>query len=210
MKERVAVVLAHPDDAEIWAGGTLLNHNENGDDILIYYAYPESEIRIHEAKKITNYINATVHINNSIQYINSIFQILLEFKPTIVITHWAYDGHFQHREVANAIHDMLFELRGKNKIKFTLYACGTYNNQGLSEKNVFTPTTYVDITDRWTTKTQMLLNHKSQPTSKIMDMIKCQNELFGQRIGEQYAEGFIQMPILGILRQMNKCLKGYY
>lgn len=209
MKERVAVVLAHPDDAEIWAGGTLLNHNEHDDEILIYYAYPESEIRMHEARKITNYINATIHLNNSIRYKNELLQLLLEFNPTIIITHWIHDGHFQHREVANTIHDMLYELRGIHKVKFSLYACSTYNNQGMSLNDVFIPTTCIDITDRWMKKAQMILEHESQPTVKIMDMVKCQNELFGQRIGEQYAEGFIQVPVLGVLRQVNKCLKGY-
>lgn len=45
-------VLAHPDDAEIWCGGTLILHSEMGDEIQIcIMSYNEDSIRGEEASK---------------------------------------------------------------------------------------------------------------------------------------------------------------
>ena len=34
---RLTAVMAHPDDAEIWSGGTIRKHVERGDEALIVY-----------------------------------------------------------------------------------------------------------------------------------------------------------------------------
>ena len=35
----IVYVLAHPDDAEIWCGGTILTQIEKGDNVKVVYLY---------------------------------------------------------------------------------------------------------------------------------------------------------------------------
>lgn len=50
MRERIAVVVAHIDDAEIWAGGTLIKYAGKA-DIMIYVLRCNDEIRKKEAQE---------------------------------------------------------------------------------------------------------------------------------------------------------------
>ena len=47
--KKIAFVLAHPDDAEIWCGGFLLKELNSSTDIRIYYLYGCSKNRINES-----------------------------------------------------------------------------------------------------------------------------------------------------------------
>jgi LmbE family N-acetylglucosaminyl deacetylase len=47
---RLTAILAHPEDTEIWAGGTICKHVARGDEALIVYmAVTEDSVRGEEA-----------------------------------------------------------------------------------------------------------------------------------------------------------------
>ena len=49
---RLTAIMAHPDDAEIWAGGTICKHVERGDEaLIIYMAADEDAVRGVEARR---------------------------------------------------------------------------------------------------------------------------------------------------------------
>ena len=51
---RLTAILAHPEDAEIWAGGTICKHVARGDEALIVYmAVTEDSVRGEEASGAT-------------------------------------------------------------------------------------------------------------------------------------------------------------
>ena len=58
---RLTAVMAHPDDAEIWAGGTIRKHIERGDEALIIYMTAlEDSVRGEEAKRGAAILGAEV------------------------------------------------------------------------------------------------------------------------------------------------------
>ena len=49
---KLMTVMAHPDDAEIWRGGTLILHAEMGDEVLLcIMSYSENSTRGNEASE---------------------------------------------------------------------------------------------------------------------------------------------------------------
>src|SRR5919108_2197884 len=58
---KLLAMLAHPDDAEIWAGGTLFKHTQRGDQALIVYmAATEDSVRGEEGKRGAAILGAEV------------------------------------------------------------------------------------------------------------------------------------------------------
>ena len=45
---RLMAVMAHPDDAEIWCGGTLILHADKGDAVRIcIFSYEKDNVQLH-------------------------------------------------------------------------------------------------------------------------------------------------------------------
>ncbi|MNB96456.1 GlcNAc-PI de-N-acetylase [compost metagenome] len=207
--DRLLLVMAHPDDAEIWAGGTLIQHSQRNDPIVICYMFPESEIRKSEAKKIEQFINAEiVFISDENREIN-LLEVILCFKPTIIISHWQDDPHYEHRMANNILGAVIHRARAIHKIYFTLFTCDTYFSKGTHLYQPFIPSHFIDISDVWNKKLEMIKVHRSQPLEKLLSMTEAQNKLHGLSIGTIYAEAFLQLPVLGILKRNDLYLTGY-
>ncbi len=58
MTEKIVFVAAHPDDAEIWSGGTLLNFRNQGSEIAICYMNFCDEIRKYESIEASKKLSA--------------------------------------------------------------------------------------------------------------------------------------------------------
>lgn len=201
--KKVAVILAHPDDAEIWVGGTILNHVNNGDKVLILYLFLDNEERKREAELINKISNIRV---NTVESQHMIRPMINDFKPDIIITHWEKDFHFEHQKTYDMVAKLVPYLILEDGLRFNLYLCDTYNSIGKCNE-VFTPNIYVDISRVWLNKIKLIMNHKSQPVNYWVSMIKTQNRLYGARILSDYAEGFIQQNALGHIQGCGNVLK---
>ena len=73
---------------------------------------------------------------------------------------------------------------------------------------MFSPTDYIDITDVWEEKLELIRNYDSQPNDYWIKMVTNQNKMHGARCGVPYAEGFIQISILGVVKRSNYLLRG--
>lgn len=202
--KKITFVYAHPDDAEIWSGGTILNHHDNGDEIMIIYTHVEDDTRKDEASLIKKHIQAVVCFadNNS-----SLRAILSDFKPQTIVTHWEEDCHSHHRDTFQMINSITPQLLIEDGLKFTLYSCDTYNSFGLSRKSIFTPDVYIDISDNWDKKMKLIENHISQPIDIWKSMAERQNRIHGARSYAQYAEGYIRVSTLGYQMGYTKVLE---
>lgn len=208
MKERIALVMAHSDDADIWAGGTLLNNYSVGGAALIHYLFCDEDIRRKEAEKATQKINAELSFSDKTINGNSLIRIISDFNPTVIITHWENDCHFEHSFVFRKVMEIVPFLIVENQLSFNLFSCDCYNSIGRNMMDLFCPTDYVDISSVWLKKVDIINIYTSQPLQYWIKMVECQNKIHGARVGVEFAEAFIQIPVLGIAKRSRKFLEG--
>ncbi|TRZ78589.1 hypothetical protein D4R87_00315 [bacterium] len=208
MKERIALIMAHPDDVDIWAGGTLFNNYSVGGTALIYYLFCDKKIRKREAEKAAKKVNAGLIFGDKTTSTDSLVRIISDFNPTIIITHWENDCHFEHKLVFGKVIETIPLLIIENRLNFNLFSCDCYNSIGHSMINLFCPTDYVDISSVWSEKIDLIKTHDSQPSRYWIKMVERQNKIHGARVGVEFAEAFIQIPVLGVVKRSCKYLRG--
>jgi len=199
------VVVSHPDDAEIWVGGTILNHRKCGFGVHLVYTHAGVEHRREEAIAAAALYGAVVHFLDSDPPETELASVIKAVAPSIIITHWTGDSHPEHVATGKLVMDLLPDLLVETGLKFTTYACDTYNSLGLD--GVFNPSVYVDVSSVWTKKERLISCYRSQPTQYWLSMMSQQCALHGSRCGVEKAEAFVQLPMLGVLRGAQKLLR---
>lgn len=122
---RVLVLGAHPDDAEIFAGGLIVRHCRRGSDVKIvsvtdgrsgHHEVPPEElvaIRRREASASgrrvgADYVTWDFHdgaLEPTLAVREAIIREIRSFQPDLVLTHRACDYHPDHRAVGTAVQD---------------------------------------------------------------------------------------------------------
>ncbi|AXX31192.1 hypothetical protein APASM_3827 [Actinosynnema pretiosum subsp. pretiosum] len=192
----VLTVMAHPDDAELWAGGTLARCTAIGAAVTV--AVPRcAEPRASEAAAGAAVLGAGLYPFD-LGCGEAVRELLLEVKPEVVITHPPRDVHPEHRRVAEALLDALPDVVIPTGYPRRVYAADSYNSLTLDGP---TPAhTIVDVSQVWQTKRRALAAHASQPiTDHFGPMAEALGRLWGMRVGAAYAENFVPLPVLGRL-----------
>ncbi|GAA4729840.1 PIG-L domain-containing protein [Phytohabitans rumicis] len=188
-------VMAHPDDAELWAGGTIARHVQNGGTATITVTKTDP-IRAAEATAGAQILGADLYLLDALTPA-TISTLLTEVRPDIVITHSTDDIHPEHRRCAEHVLAALPEVVITTGHPNRVYHCDGYNNLDQHGKPLHLPT-IIDTTDQWSTKIAALQAHTSQP---ILDhfgpMAETLSRLHGMRIGVSHAEAFRALPVLG-------------
>ncbi|MFQ6130546.1 MAG: PIG-L deacetylase family protein [Armatimonadota bacterium] len=216
---RVLAVGAHPDDVEILCAGTLAKCAARGDEVHIAVATdgaaghkvilpPElAEIRRREATAAAQLIGAQIN------FLAEPDELLFEDErtrlkmidalrvadPDLIITHGPEDYHPDHLTCSRLVFGASFvssvpniktEHAAQEKIG-ALYYMDTVAGAG------FLPEEYVDITDTFVQKREMLSQHESQLTwlkehddIDILEFVETVARFRGLQCGVQYAEGF--------------------
>lgn len=204
---RLMAVVAHPDDAEIWCGGTLFHHAQKGDIVRICnLSYTKDSIRGKEGQTSAKLLGCEVEflgledtairdINESVEKLS---KSLHSFRPDTIITHWYDDMHPDHEATFNLVRRSLVRLilqYPKNySHKFPrIYCCDTYHSLGL--RGAFRPDRLVDITGVWDKKIAAIKAHTSQDLQLYLDMVEGQSLIHGKSVGVERAEGFIYIPM---------------
>jgi LmbE family N-acetylglucosaminyl deacetylase len=199
----VLVIGAHPDDAEIGAGGFLLNAKNNGYSTGIISisdgsagAYGNSIQRLQEAENAAAVLKIDILQFLEMQDLNINFEttvqkledILVSLRPRLILTHCSEDWHPDHRQVWQMV-DMAWALaarisrHGKDHIErpqilhFSTDILRTHK-----------PDILIDISPYAEEKQQALLCHVSQ--REIVKNILAFNALWGSAIRTLYAEPF--------------------
>ncbi|HEV7213921.1 MAG TPA: PIG-L family deacetylase [Chloroflexota bacterium] len=203
---RILTVLAHPDDAEIWAGGTLARHVCDGDQALICSLVGEpGALRANEAGEGAQVLGAEVtmleqkdrHLRLSDELVQKLAGLLADYRPAIIVTHWEQDSHPDHVLANLATRAAIVAASGLSQDLEMVLACDTYLSSGRD--GVFTPEVYVDISDVWETKLAAIRQHASQDPEHYVQAIERQCWLHGARAKVRYAEGFRRIPVYGRL-----------
>jgi LmbE family N-acetylglucosaminyl deacetylase len=202
---------AHPDDAEIWAGGTLLAHKASGDRTVVCILTHGDGPRAAEARVAASTLGVELiqltlpdrSVRDSAEAVSLVAEIMRRMRPTIVLTHWAQDSHPDHEATWRITRGAILRGDVENTVK-ALYWSDTYNSTGLY--GTFEPDCLVDVTPHWPVKIAALGAHVSQQPSQYAAMISRQCSAHGARAGVRFAEGFRRVPFIGRGRRAERLL----
>ena len=227
---RVALtLLAHPDDAEMQCAGTLIQLADAGWEVHIAtvaagdcgsttLAREEiAAIRYREGVAAAAKIGATYHClgEPDVQVVfdkptnRKAIDLLRRVAPSLVITHPRRDYMLDHEQTHLLARSAAFSYPIPNASTVPLvpgssipwlYYCSPVENRDPYTRELWRPTSYIDITRQIERKIEMLACHASQRDwlrahhgmdEYIEAMSRYANEC-GREIGVAYAEGFIQ------------------
>ncbi|MBP1988617.1 PIG-L deacetylase family protein [Paenibacillus eucommiae] len=218
----ILAIGAHPDDIEISCAGTLAKLVQAGHNVVIchvsdgdkgHYEVPAEElirIRKQEAQQSGAIIGCKVislgmrdgkiladNEENRTRFIDLICLV----QPDMVITHAPNDYMPDHVAVNRLVFDTTFLATLPEASKHHPIASkvpSLFYMDNLSGID-FQPTMYVDITDTFPTKAEMLKQHESQlvwlkehDNVDVLDLMETLSKFRGVQAGCKYAEGFIQ------------------
>lgn len=217
---RVLAVGAHPDDLEFQIGGTLAKYAARGDTVVMAVATNGdigsathtmdeiAAIRKQEALDSAALIGAELiwmNYHDEFFFYNEetrrhMIEVMRHAEPDVVLGHWTNDYHPDHSLSGMAARDArimtavpLIVTASKHLSKIPVHFF--YDTLAGID---FTPEVYVDVTDTFETKRQMLACHKSQNAwisdvfegRSIAQMMEVQTAFRGLQAGVRYAEGF--------------------
>lgn len=199
----VLAIGAHFDDLELGCGGTLARHCQNGDKVIGFIAtnsgfsnaegiqLREGEIALQEAMTASGIIGykliwgeiPTFYLEYREQIHCSLLNLIEKNHIDTIYTHWIYDVHHDHRNLALAT---LHVARHVNRI--LMYRSNWY----VSEKG-FGENFFIDITDTWAVKEKAIRAYKSEmgrTGERWLTYFKQEAVNNGLKIGTEYAEAF--------------------
>ncbi len=197
-------MLAHPDDAEIWAGGTLCLHARRGDRVLCcVLAGNLHDARGKEASAGAAVLGASLvlleqpdrRVLASPDLANRVSDLFREFQPSVVVTHWELDSHPDHVAAHDVTRRAIVQTSGLSRNIRRVLACDTYLGKGRA--GLFEPDVVVDVTAVWETKLEAIRAHRSQQPEHYVAAIERQCWLHGARAGVGYGEAFLSIPTYG-------------
>jgi len=208
----VVALLAHPDDAEILAGGTLYKHRQRGDGVAICsVTYTLDSERGQEGAVGAQRLGADFTClglpdmgvsRYTPEDVERLTAFLLARPPDLVLTHWLDDTHPDHVASArllieplvhSAVAHGLEDVDASRRAFPQVWSCDTYG--GLGSRGAFDPEWYIDISAVWAQKLQALAAHQSQTPAHWTELIRRHNAFDGARCNRQYAEGFRRLPL---------------
>jgi len=130
---RIAAIMAHPDYAALYIGGTIIKHARQGDDVAVVsmsvgeigasFTQPDKSLdelaaiktgefeamaRVQGVKSVRVLRFPDTKITNTPETRLVLVDVIRELKPDLVITHWPQAGHPDIRETAQAVIDACF------------------------------------------------------------------------------------------------------
>lgn len=212
MSKKVLVIAPHPDDETLGCGGTLLKHQNNGDEIhwLIctemdkghpYFEIREQElINVASTYHFTSVHNLklkTTHVDeySMSELIHSISNIIHKIQPNILYLPFHGDVHSDHRKIFEAAYSCTKSFRYPFIEKIYMMEILSETEFSPTSSPVFTPNVFVDITLYMDKKIEIMEIFESEihphPFPRSIENIKALATLRGATAGCHYAESFM-------------------
>ncbi|WP_135536174.1 PIG-L deacetylase family protein [Halostella pelagica] len=218
-------IVAHPDDADIFCGGTLAKHADRGDDVVVAHMTrgeyggfdtTESDIaatREAEATEAAEVLGCDCtflgfedgRITYSLENRRRIVEVIRQYEPAVVLTHYEDDMHPDHRTTSELVTDAyymaslpLVETESDPHDPDNVYFFGKPTSS-------FDPEVYVDIAEYQETKERAIERHKSQVSflqehggidgefDDLVDSTRAEARVLGTEAGAQFVEGFVPL-----------------
>lgn len=216
----VLAVVAHPDDAELLCGGSLLQARDRGERTGILDltrgemgSQGTAETRAEEAERASVILglagrwNASLpdsQLQNTPETRRVVVQHLRELRPRVVITHWLQGRHPDHRAAAELVYDASYLAGLKNFAApgapfrpFKVVHALSFREETRK------PTFVVDITEQMERKLEAIAAYGSQfrratqagevfpgGSRALEEQIRAHAARAGSRIRAEYGEPF--------------------
>ena len=188
MKLDILVITAHPDDAELGAGGTIINEVNRGKKVGILDltrgemgTRGTAETRAEEAEAARNILGVSTRDNvglpdgfleNIRDYQMRIIPFIRRYKPEIVLANAMHDRHPDHGKGGKLIADSCFlsGLRAletkyeNNEIQAAWRPKSVYH---LIQDRYIEPNFVVDVSEVWDRKMEAIKAYKTQFDSPV-------------------------------------------
>ena len=214
--KKVLVISAHPDDETLGAGGTILKHINNLDEVYwlivtsmeINQGFSKKRIheRDNEIKEVAKlygfkktyrlgYPTSTLTLNDTPGLINKISSILNQIHPEIIYTVNRSDAHSDHRIVFESLMACSKSFRAPFIKRILMYECisETEFSPALPDR-AFVPNYFVDISETLKIKLKILELYRSElaehPFPRSKKNVKSLAIHRGATVGVRYAEAF--------------------
>lgn len=212
----VIVISAHPDDEIIGAGGTLLKHKANGDQLFwlittnVFESQGFSSERVNsrqaEIERVARMLGVTktfklsyptmsLSSNSVNKLVPEISAIFSDIKPEVIYCLNRSDAHSDHRFTFDAVMACTKSFRYPFVKRVLMYECisETEFAPALPEK-VFIPNYYVDISAFFKHKLEILEVYESEmgehPFPRSIRNVEALATFRGASVGVEYAESF--------------------
>ncbi len=193
---RVLAFGAHPDDIEVGMGGTIARYSKNKHDVIMVIATipNKRKIRRKEAENAAQILGAELLILDidpnrmifSRELVRRLDEVIQEYSPDIVYTHWNHDSHQDHVAIANAV------IAATRKNNCSLYMYEQTIPGGIVPYG-FRAQSFVDISEVIDTKIGAIMAHESQVGTNgewWLYGVKGRAMYRGYQINVKYAEAF--------------------
>lgn len=214
--KNVIVISAHPDDEVLGAGGALLRHKENGDQIFwliitcISQEYGFSKDRVLSRNKeieqvadelgikktyMLNYPTMSLSTETLVEMVPRVSEVFWESQPEIVYCLNRSDAHSDHRITFDAVMACTKSFRYPFVKRVLMYECISETEFApcVPEK-LFMPNYYVDISDYMKKKLEIMEIYESEigehPFPRSLRNIEALATFRGASVGVEYAEAF--------------------
>ncbi|ELY98568.1 PIG-L deacetylase family protein [Natrialba aegyptia] len=178
----VLAIVAHPDDADIFCGGTLAKHADRGDDVTIVHMTrgelgtadgTEEEIaavREEEARQSGSELGASVEflefldgrVTYSMEKRLEVVETIREHDPELILTHFRDDMHPDHRVTSRLVTDAYY-MASLPLVETNSEPCDPSNVYCFGKPtSSFDPDTFVDVSEHVEQKMRAVEAHESQ------------------------------------------------
>jgi len=215
---KILIIAAHPDDEALGAGGTIIKHIKNGDDVAIVFLATGIYARRYQNKKMKRdldnlkicakkaaeimgvkkknvyfcrFKDNEMDKSSLLEIVRTVEGFVKKIQPDIIYTHHHNDINIDHRITFQAV---LTATRPQGKgIKKLL----SFEVPSSSEWNIgrtFSPNVYIDIKDEIGGKIKTLQAYKSEmrdyPHPRSLEGVKILAQHRGLMVGKEYVEAF--------------------
>jgi LmbE family N-acetylglucosaminyl deacetylase len=213
---KVIIISAHPDDETLGAGGTILKHKKNGDEVhwLIVTDVFENEgfsnervlsrkqeienvAKLYSFNNVYNLGYPTMKLNDTILFelVNTISLIFQELQPETIYVMNRSDAHSDHRIVFDAVLSCTKSFRYPYVKKVLMYECLSETEFApILPERVFQPNYFVDISNFLDKKIEIMKIFDSElgehPFPRSIKNIEALATYRGATVGVNYAEAF--------------------
>ena len=226
MKLDILVIAAHPDDAELGCGGTILKHIAMGKKVgVVDLTRGElgtrgtPETREKEAAESAKILGLSVRENLSLpdgffknekEHQLEVVKAIRKYQPEVILANARYDRHPDHGRGS----DLAFEagfLSGLSKVSTGQPLWRPKVMYHYIQSQLLMPDLVVDVSDFWEKKMEAIRAFKTQffdPNSKeadtyisspaFMKMVEARGIELGHAIGAKYGEGYTVRRFIGV------------